>query len=337
MSDRSNAYLNYVVESDNPDSLYRGRQGSWISGSNYRVSDQVRLFGETKLTNGSGPQSLSQAFGADWAPTDKWTLGAKTEFGTISDPLAGDTKRKAVGFTVGYREGDFKYSGALELRSEDNNIAGHRNTWLVRNTVGWQLSREWRLLGKLNWSDSNNSQGAFYDGGYHEVVAAAAYRPVDNDRWNTLVKYTNFYNVPSPGQVVSSGAVADYAQKSQVFAVDTIYDVRPWLAIGGKYAVRIGELRASKVDGDWFSSQADLWVLRADWKFVKEWDALVEWRNLRAREASDSRAGALFAVYRHVGEGVKVGAGYNFTNYSDDLTDLSYRSRGWFINVLGTF
>jgi hypothetical protein len=60
-------------------------------------------------------------------------------------------------------------------------------------------------------------------------------------------------------------------------------------------------------------------------------------RNLRAKEAQDARAGALVAVYKHVGKHVKAGVGYNFTNYSDDLTDLSYRSRGWFINVLSTF
>ena len=78
-------------------------------------------------------------------------------------------------------------------------------------------------------------------------------------------------------------------------------------------------------------------ILRADWHWVKEWDAVVELRKLKGRESADARAGALLAVYRHVAEGVKLGLGYNFTNYSDDLTDLSYRSRGWFLNVLGTF
>jgi hypothetical protein len=34
---------------------------------------------------------------------------------------------------------------------------------------------------------------------------------------------------------------------------------------------------------------------------------------------------------------VKLGAGYNFTDFSDDLTDLSYRSRGPFINIMSTF
>ena len=33
---------------------------------------------------------------------------------------------------------------------------------------------------------------------------------------------------------------------------------------------------------------------------------------------------------------VKAGAGYNFTDFSDDLTDLSYDHRGAFINLIGT-
>jgi hypothetical protein len=118
--------------------------------------------------------------------------------------------------------------------------------------------------------------------------------------------------------------------------VDTIWDAKPWLSLGVKYGVRIGELRATKVEGDWFRSRADLLVLRADWHFVKEWDAVAELRKLRATEAQDARAGMLLGVYRHVDKHVKVGVGYNFTRYSDDLTDLSYRSKGWFLNVVGT-
>lgn len=340
LSDRSNAYLNYVVESENPDWAYRGRQGTFVSGASSRVSDSTRVFGETRASQGAGPQSLSNAFGLDWSPNDRWTWGGKAEVGKISDTLGGDLNRHALGLSTGYKEGNLKYTGGVEWREDAGTIGGAdvgtRVTWLLRNTLGWQYTKEWRLLGKLNISRSSNSQGAFYDGNYHEIVAGAAYRPVGNDRWNTLFKYTNFYNVPSPGQLGGSGAVADYAQKSQVFAVDTIYDLRPWLSVGGKYALRIGELKASKAAGDWFYSRADLLILRGDLHFVKEWDAVLEVRDLNAREAQDARAGALIGVYRHVAEGVKVGVGYNFTNYSDDLTDLSYRSRGWFLNILGT-
>ena len=337
VSDRSNAYLNYRLESENPDSNYRGRYGSWVTGSNYRLNDSTRLFGEVRATDGAGSQSLVQAFGVDLAPSDRWSFGSKVEFGTISDHLGGDFDRKALGFSTSYKHDGVKYAGALELRRDANHNGDRRNTWLMRNTYGQQLSPAWRLLGKFNISRSNNTQGQFYDGNFHEAVIGAAYRPVDNDRWNTLVKLTSYHDMPTAGQIGGNGLVADYAQKSQVFAIDTIWDVRPWVSLGFKYGVRVGKLRMNKASGPWFSSRADLLVLRADWHWVHEWDVVTELRKLRAKEARDARAGALVAVYKHVDKHVKVGAGYNFTNYSDNLTDLSYRSRGWFINVLSTF
>lgn len=337
ISDRSNAYLTYAMETESPDVAWRGRQGTLVSGASMRVSDQLRVFGEGRTVNGAGPQSLTQAFGIDWAPNDRWNWGAKAEFGTVSDPLAGDLKRQALGGSIGYKEGGFKYSGSLEWRSDKGNVSGTRTTWLMRNTVGMQVDPAWRIFSKLNISRSSNNQGAFVDGNYREFVLGSAYRPVDNDKWNTLFKYTNLNNVPTAGQLAPSGVAADYAQRSQVFAVDTIYDLTPWLSVGGKYAFRIGELRMPVAGGQWFSSRADLLILRADLHLVKEWDALVEIRKLRATEAQDAKAGALIGIYRHLGKSVKAGIGYNFTNYSDDLTDLSYRSRGWFLNVLATY
>ncbi len=343
LSDRSNAYVTYAMETENPNTAYRGRQGTWVTGSSTRLSDQVRVFGEVRATSGAGPDSLVNAFGLDLSPNDRWTYGVKAEVGTVSDPLSGDLDRKALGASVAYKFERTKYAGSLEWRDEDGNtnsglgnVSSHRQVWLMRNTLGYIVSPDWRLIGKANISRSHNSQGAFFDGDFHELVFGGAYRPVDNDRWNTLIKYTNFYNLPSPGQVTTSGTSIDYAQKSQVFSIDTIYDLFPWLSVGAKYGLRYGELRQNRASGDWFSSQADLLILRADWHFVKEWDAHVELRNLRAKEAKDAKAGALVGIYRHVADGVKVGIGYNFTRYSDDLTDLSYRSRGWFLNIVGT-
>lgn len=336
ISDRSNAYLNYVLETEAPESAYRGRHGVWVTGADYRVSETARIFGENRLTHGAGPQGLTQAFGVDLAPTDRWTVGSKVELGRIADPLGGDFKRQAVGFSLGYRHDKTRYAGSLEFR-RDTSESGTGRTWLMRNSLGHQVDPAWRLISKFNISRSSNSGGMFWDGDFHELVIGAAYRPIDNDRWNTLIKYTNYHNVPSSGQLSASGRTADYAQRSQVFSVDTIWDAWPWLSLGAKYGLRIGDLKFTNPDSEWFRSRADLLVLRADWHFVREWDALLEWRNLRATEAKDARAGALVAVYRHVGQHVKVGAGYNFTDYSDDLTDLSYNSRGWFLNVLATF
>jgi opacity protein-like surface antigen len=122
-----------------------------------------------------------------------------------------------------------------------------------------------------------------------------------------------------------------------VFDVDAIYDFTPWLSLGAKVGVRLGELEATRTSGDWFSSDAELFVLRADLHLVREWDALIEARRLQSRTTDDSRSGFLVGVYRHIAENLKIGVGYNFTNFSDNLTDQSYRSRGWFVNALTTF
>jgi outer membrane protein OmpA-like peptidoglycan-associated protein len=361
LDDRSTVYLTYAMETQSDDSNYAGRQGTLTSGTHYRFTDQLGMFGETRWTDGAGPKSLTHAFGVDYAPDTRWTTGVKFETGTLSDPISGDLKRNAVGITAAYKYQDLKYSGALEYRTDKTTSLGSvagtcmtvdvngnctsttgsddRRTWLLKNSAQYQYNPSWRLLGKFNLSRSVSSQGAFYDGDYTEVVAGAAYRPVDNDRWNTLFKYTYFYNLPSPGQVDSvTGGALDFTQKSHVLDFDTTYDLLPWLSVGGKYGARYGQLSASK-DGStgWFSSFADLMVLRLDLHLVKEWDALVETRRLRVREAEDAQSGFLVGVYRHVTENVKIGVGYNFTNFSDDLTDMSYRSHGFFLNALATF
>ena len=43
----------------------------------------------------------------------------------------------------------------------------------------------------------------------------------------------------------------------------------------------------------------------------------------------------MWALYRHIGRNLKFGVGYNFTDFSDDLTDLDYDSQGFFINLVG--
>ena len=90
-----------------------------------------------------------------------------------------------------------------------------------------------------------------------------------------------------------------------------------------------------RVDPEFFDSRASLYILRADWHFVHKWDALIEARMLDLPDAEDRRSGALLGLYRHVGRNLKFGVGYNFTDFSDDLTDLSFDSQGMFINVIG--
>ena len=54
---------------------------------------------------------------------------------------------------------------------------------------------------------------------------------------------------------------------------------------------------------------------------------MVEARMLDLPDFERTRGGALVGVYRYLGEHLKVGVGYNFTDFSDDLTDLSFDTK----------
>ena len=43
------------------------------------------------------------------------------------------------------------------------------------------------------------------------------------------------------------------------------------------------------------------------------------------------------AVYRVLSDHIKLGGGWNFTDFSDDLTNLSYTHRGAFLNLVAKF
>ncbi|MFZ1983426.1 MAG: OmpA family protein [Desulfatitalea sp.] len=335
MSDRSQLYTNYALSPDRTDNLYRGRQGTLTSGAKTRYSDDVSVYGEERYQNGDGPSGLIHAYGLDLAAMDRWNFGLKGERGDLNDPLVGDFSRTAVSFSAGYVLRKTKYAGNIEWREDDGEVIGDRTTWLVRNSVGYQTTPEWRALGKLNFSISDSSLGRDFDSDYTEAVLGYAYRPVDNDKLNALFKYTYFYDLPSPA-ISQARASTEYAQRSHILAADTIYDLIPCLSIGGKYAYRLGEVSAPR-SGPWFDSRAHLVIGRVDWHLVYEWDAVGEYRWLTVTTAEDTRAGFLLAIYRHINENVKVGAGYNFTDFSDDLTDLSYDNQGFFFNIVSIF
>lgn len=332
-NDQTSLYSHYQMDTDRTDIGYRGRQGQLTSGVNSRFSDSVSVFGEQRVYHGEGPSGLTHAFGLDLTPNERWTYGINFETGELSDPYAGDMDRDAISLDVGYRQDRTRYAGKLEYRREEG-TAGKRTSWLWRNNLGYQVDPDWRFLGRLNLAFSESSSGDYYDGDYVEVVTGYAYRPVDNDRLNLLFKYNYLYNLPSPGQLDGSGVLADYSQRSHVLSVDGTYDLQPWVSVGGKYAYRLGEMRDNRVGGEWYDSEAQLAVVRADFHWVHEWDVLVEGRVLDVAAAEDRRSGALVALYRHLGKNVKAGIGYNFTDFSDDLTDLSYTSKGWFFNIV---
>ncbi|MBE9568348.1 MAG: flagellar motor protein MotB, partial [Proteobacteria bacterium] len=349
VSDRTNVYSAYTFENARSDNGVSARRGNWNNGIRSRYTDTTSVYAEERYTHGDVPTGLTHAFGVDYTPDERWNFGGNLEMGVLEDKRTGaTTDRKALGLNAGYNFGAVVYSAALEFRLDgvesSDAITSDRTTWLMKNNMTYQVSSDWRFLAKANFSKSTSTLGDLYSGNFTEIVMGYGYRPIDNDRLNTLMKYTYFYNVPFgglsstdplTGQVVGASNIIDFIQKSHILSFDAIYDLTRRWSIGGKYAYRLGQLAQDRLNPEFFDSRASLYVLRADWHFTHRWDVLLEGRLLDLPDAQDRRAGTLVGMYRHVGENLKIGAGYNFTDFSDDLTDLDYNSQGFFINFVG--
>jgi len=341
-SDRTTLYLNYALENERSDNGVQANKGTMTSGFRTRYSDSASVYGEERYTHGDVPTGLVHSYGVNLAPTDRLNLGGKLDFGTLQDNLTGARiKRTAVGVNAGYGFEKVKLASALEFRLDESEQPDtsfvERTSWLLKNSLKYQLTPDWRLIGKFDYSQSDSSQGQFYDGSYTEASIGYAYRPVDNDRLNALFKYTFFYNLPAAEQISgTTGTAAGVLQRSHIVAVDVMYDLSSQWTVGGKYAYRLGQVSMDRVNPEYFDSSAHLYVVRADWHFLNRWDALAEGRLLDLPDAHDRRSGVLLGLYRHLGNHLKVGAGYNFSDFSDDLTDLSYKHQGLFINIIGT-
>jgi len=264
-----------------------------------------------------------------------------TDIGTLQDVQTGaETERLAGGLQVGFGNDSLQFTSGVEYRFDDAQqldlSRNERTTWLFRNSLKYQVNDSGRLLGKLNHSESESSLGTFYDGGFSEAVIGYAYRPVNHDRFNTLVKYTYFYNVPTSNQVTLQNVAAEFIQKTHIAAVDISYDLTPRITIGGKYAYRQSQVSLDRDNPDFFANNANLYVLRSDYRFRENWEFLLEGRLLDMPDLGEQRLGALTGISRYFGDHLKMGLGYNFTDFSDDLTQLNFTYQGMFLNLTGS-
>lgn len=335
VTDSTDLYLTYALDTDRTHNSVTQPYGQFISGARTRYTDAVSIFGEARVQHGD-TSGVSQVYGVDYSPKDTWKLGLSFETGELEDQTGSKTDRSAATISMGLRNPSTRFGTALEYR-KDETEAETRTAWLTRNNLGYQLSPSWRSQFRLDLAFNESDQGDYYNGDYTLADIGMAYRPVDHDTWNALFRYTYLEDLAPADQIANNGSTGNWQQRSHVLALDTTYDLSLRWSIGGKYAIRVGEIREGRETGPWTTSHAQLVIGRLNWHLVRRWDLLAEGRVLMVEEAEDQRAGVLTAAHYHFGKHIKGGIGYNFTDFSDDLTDLDYDSRGWFLNIVGKY
>lgn len=312
--------------------------GRVVLGGRYRYSEQLSTYAENIFDMPGNQRSLTQAYGLTYTPNDLWTYGVGMETGAVRDSAAGDFDRTAFSFGAAYaRDENLSMRVRLEYRTEDGEgTSRDRDTFGLSAGYANQVARDWRLLADIDALYSDSAEGDFRDGEYMRASLGYAYRPIDNERFNMLFRLTALNDQPGEDQVDANGNTDGPKQRSQVVSVSANYDLSRELTIGGKIGYRNSEI-ADRGTDDFSANTATLLVGQAEWHVVDKWDVFGEGRVLYTDQTGTTENGALFAVYRHINDNVKIGLGYEWGSVSDDETDLNYDGQGVFLNIVGKF
>ena len=321
-------YGSYAVDPDRTDS----GTNLFTFGTKRKFQNGLQIYSESQFGEGDDEQSIGRTYGLDYDLTEEWRISASLQTNDV-DLRGGDIDRRAATLGANFKNDRVRFGTILEYRKDDDNATGLGNTqWVTSNSIEWQQSESLRYLAKLDLSTTHSESNNSDEAKYAEIDFGFAYRPVFDDRLNILGKYTFLYDLGTSGQDDSRPE-----ERSHIFSLEGIYDLNQRWEVGAKYAHREGDVRLLRGSGEWFESGAHLAVIRTRYHFIKKWDALMEYRWLEAETEDDDKQGFLLGAYRHIGKNFKVGAGYNFTDFDDDLTDQDYESDGWFFDVVGKY
>ena len=317
-----------------------GNFGTLNVGARKRFTDALSVFGEERLQfNDRGLNGLTHAYGVDWNPGN-WNFGFSGEVGQIDN-----LDREAIALSTGFGNERFKAGFAAEWRQDENiDTNDERQTWLLRWTSQYQASEELRLQGKFNRAESKQTENGdfgpfdFNEAEFTEGSIAAAYRPIWDDRFNLLAKYTYLEDL-SPTSQIFGGETLNYRQISEIISVDTAYDISPKWTLGGKYAHRSGSVTSNRESLDFTESSADLGVLRLDYHVTHQWDLHLEGRYLDIGDGVITRYGGQAGIYRHLNDNAKLGFGLTWGGIEEEYLGALENEDdiGWYLNLIGKF
>ena len=327
-------YANYTHSTDRSpyDPLFNNRRDTgWTLGQRWRLSNQVNLFNESQWLKSPSESGLAHTFGMDFYPAIGWNLGFTLQQADL-DTTIGAVDRRAISLSGGHTSNASQWQSKLEWRRDTG--AERRNQWVTTNNLTHKLSESFRVAARLNYSRTTDQINANAGAKFAEGNFGFAWRPWESTRVALFGRYTYLYDVSALQQ--EGVNVANYDQRSQILSVEGVYNPDHRWEFAGKLARREGEVRMGRLQGEWADAATTFAAGQVRYELAGQWHALGEARWLDVTDGGN-RSGFLVGVDRDIGRNFRVGVGYNFTDFSDDLTNFDYDHRGFFLNFVGKY
>lgn len=344
LSDNMSVYTGYNFSEDRYSDT---RNSSGIAGSSYSLSDKMRIWNEEQYAHGSdtkGPTSLS---GADYKPLERLTLGAYIELAHLEQEES-EFDRNGFSVTAAWKEmRRFEAKTKLEYRVDRGSSTayedashGYRTREALSETrAKWNITDEYTLFARYTWTKARtrhydallDAQRSETDAYYNIWTLGFAYRPIVLDWLNLIGKVSQLRRLRPENQDPMRTE-----QRKDIASVETVFDLHRYVSLTEKVA---GKDTWEQVDPlPWTKTRTVLWINRLSFHITSEWDLAGEYRVLAQLVPENQMDGFLVEVNRLIADHVRLGAGYNFSHFSDnEYADNDYDSYGFMMRLQGVY
>jgi hypothetical protein len=357
LSDQHAVYGSYRV---NPDRTDAPRNILSI-GQRRDLGARSRIYSESQFGELDREASTGHLFGVDLGLSDTLVLAGTAMASRVERP-EGDFERNAFSLGMVYSTDNLRLSTRAELRADDG-VGRRSRQYLLSNALDLRVRDSGRLIARFNAALLDDERTDADLGRFAELNLGYAYRPVNQDYLNGMLRYAYLYDVGTEGQ---SDVLGD--EQSHLLSAEGFVEATPRVQLGAKVAGRHGRNRAVQGSGRWEDVRLSLASARvlinltrprrkieatdedADRKplpwLPNQLELLGEYRWLRDWEGETTRHGLVLGLYYQIdsrnwnsplSNSLRVGAGYNFSGFDDNLRRDSFNANGWFIDITSAF
>ncbi|HKN47772.1 MAG TPA: hypothetical protein VJ144_07355, partial [Candidatus Polarisedimenticolia bacterium] len=307
--------------------------GALTLGATSAVGDRSKVYTEEQFKSNEREVTTSNVVGLNTRVSDRLTTNAAFERSKLNGAGANpDSIRQAGSASASYAGVWLKIFSKFEIRN-DRGTGLDRDQWVSSNAFETKLMRDLTFLGRYNYGVTTDRLANLKETVFQEESFGIAYRPVAVDWINFLTRYTKVRNLPPDRLPAPQGD----EKTDTVFSFQTVVDLHRRVSLTEKYAVRDRALDQSLLAD--LKSRMRLWINRFNYHLSDTWDAALEYRTLMMLQAADtSSKGFLFEVNRLFMQHLRLGVGYNFTDFTDnEFSANDYSARGFFFRIQGKY
>ncbi|MBI4835426.1 MAG: right-handed parallel beta-helix repeat-containing protein [Planctomycetes bacterium] len=354
VSDKHALYTKYQVSEDKAGN----KSYSTIFGERKQVSKDVGIYREERFTgrNSAEDTQYTGLMGLDYVLNQYWSMGANYERSQVDNVHGTLTSRDVASVGLAYNshprekdpselKGYMRFNTRLEYRMDKG--APDRTSILTANKLYYQFNGDASSIVKMNYSKTNNDTTGDVEAEFTEVSLGLAYRPINNDKYNLLTKVT-YQSDRTPRNLEP---MVSNLESAMILSLEGAVDLNAKMQVLGKLAYK----QATEETGNHGSLTSSTYLIaprfnykiESDSEIINNWIVGVEYRMLVAQLAKDQKAGFVLEFEKELTKyhspvgpmGVNLGFGYNFTDFTDDLSvyDDDYNVSGFFIRLSTKF